>query len=48
MTEKHEGLAPGFAMPAGWPLLSNIVYTIGTNLYLNPNVVLKVDYQRFK
>ncbi|MBA1071234.1 porin, partial [Escherichia coli] len=48
MAEKYEGLAPGFTMPAGWPSLSDTVYTIGANFYLNPNVVFKVDYQRFK
>jgi opacity protein-like surface antigen len=48
MAEKYEGLAPGFASPSGWPLLADTVYTIGANFYLNPNVVFKVDYQRFK
>ncbi|KMW48655.1 porin [Ralstonia insidiosa] len=48
MGEKYEGLAPGFTSPAGWPSLSDTVYTIGANFYLNPNVVFKVDYQRFK
>ena len=48
MGEKYAGLAPGFTFPAGWPSLSDTVYTIGANFYLNPNVVFKVDYQRFK
>jgi hypothetical protein len=27
--------------------MSDTVYTIGANFYLNPNVVFKIDYQRF-
>ena len=47
MGEKYAGLVPGFVAPAGWPSLSDTVYTVGANFYLNPNVVFKVDYQRF-
>lgn len=47
MGEKYAGLVPGFVAPAGWPSLSDTVYTVGANFYLNTNVVFKVDYQRF-
>ncbi|AMP39672.1 MULTISPECIES: porin [Ralstonia solanacearum species complex] len=47
MGSKYEGLAPGFTPVAGWPALYDTVYTIGANFYLNPNVVFKIDYQRF-
>jgi hypothetical protein len=30
-----------------WPQPRDRVWTLGTNFYLNPNVVLKADYQRF-
>ncbi|MBS0447068.1 MAG: porin [Proteobacteria bacterium] len=49
MGASYEGLAPGFgASPAGFPVPHDQVATIGTNFYLNPNVVLKLDYQHFR
>lgn len=51
----YEGIAPGFtSVPAGnavdgkpWPRLNDRVWTLGASFYLSPQVVLKVDYQRF-
>lgn len=49
MGASYEGLAAGaFAVPAGFATPHDTVYTVGANFYLNPNVVFKVDYQRFK
>ena len=49
MGASFEGLASGsFTVPAGFPVPHDTVYTVGANFYLNPNVVFKVDYQRFK
>ncbi len=52
----YQGLAPGSApVPTGlaadgrpWPQPRDDVWTVGANLYLNPHVVLKADYQRFR
>ena len=56
MGASYAGIAPGFTpVPAGlasdgkpWPTPRDHVWTLGTNFYLNPNVVLKADYQRFR
>lgn len=57
MGAKYEGIAPGFsatpsqavsASGATFAKPYDIVMTAGLNFYLNPNVVLKVDYQRFR
>lgn len=49
MGASYEGIAPGFSpTPASFPSPHDTVATIGANFYLNPNVVFKVDYQRFK
>ena len=55
MGASYAGIAPGFTtVPTGlasdgkpWPTPRDHVVTLGTNFYLNPNVVLKADYQRF-
>ena len=55
MGASYAGIAPGFSpVPAGlasdgkaWPQPHDRVWTAGANFYLNPNVVLKADYQRF-
>ena len=55
MGASYAGLAPGFtATPTGlasdgkpWPQPHDRVWTLGANYYLNPNVVVKADYQRF-
>jgi len=55
MGASYQGIAPGFTtVPTGlasdgkpWPQPHDRVWTVGTNYYLNPNVVLKADYQRF-
>lgn len=48
MAASYEGVGSGFALPDGFPVPHDTVYTVGANFYLNPNVVFKVDYQRFK
>lgn len=49
MGASYEGLAPGFgATPSGFPIPRDRVATVGTNFYLNPDVVLKLDYQQFQ
>lgn len=53
---KYEGIADGFtpvatglsASGALWPTPHDRVWTLGANFYLNPNVVLKADYQSFQ
>ena len=55
MGASYAGIAPGFTpVPTGlasdgkpWPQQHDRVWTAGANFYLNPNVVLKADYQRF-
>ena len=55
MGASYAGIAPGFTTtPTGlasdgkpWPQPHDRVWTAGANFYLNPNVVLKADYQRF-
>jgi hypothetical protein len=48
MGASYEGIAPGFSpTPVGFPIPHDHVATVGANFYLNPNVVLKVDYQKF-
>ena len=55
MGASYAGIAPGFTtVPTGlasdgkpWPQPHDRVWTAGANFYLNPNVVLKADYQRF-
>ena len=55
MGASYAGIAPGFTTtPTGlasdgkpWPQPRDRVWTAGANFYLNPNVVLKADYQRF-
>lgn len=55
MGASYSGIAPGFTpVPTGpasdgklWPQPHDRVWTAGANFYLNPNVVLKADYQRF-
>lgn len=56
MGAKYEGIAPGFSATPSQPVTStgatfakpyDSVWTTGMNFYLNPNVVFKVDYQRF-
>jgi hypothetical protein len=55
MAASYAGIAPGFATtPTGlasdgkpWPQPHDRVLTGGANFYLNPNVVLKADYQHF-
>lgn len=44
------GLVPLSASPGdygSWPLAFDRVWTVGGNLYLTPNVVVKLDYQSF-
>ena len=56
MGASYAGIGPGFTpVPTGlasdgkpWPTPRDHVWTLGTNFYLNPNVVLKADYQRFR
>ncbi|WP_438942948.1 porin [Paraburkholderia piptadeniae] len=49
MGASYEGLSTGsFTVPDGFAVPHDTVYTVGANFYLNPNVVFKVDYQRFK
>ena len=56
MGASYAGIAPGFTpVPTGlasdgkpWPQPHDRVWTAGANFYLNPNVVLKADYQRFQ
>ncbi len=51
----YEGIAPGFSpVPTGlaadgkpWPQPFDRVWTYGANFYINPQVVLKADYQSF-
>jgi hypothetical protein len=55
MGASYAGIPPGFTTtPIGpasdgkpWPQPRDHVWTAGANFYLNPNVVLKADYQRF-
>ena len=55
MGASYAGIPPGFStVPTGlasdgkpWPQPHDRVWTAGANFYLNPNVVLKADYQRF-
>jgi hypothetical protein len=48
MGASYEGIAPGFgSTPIGFPVPRDRVATLGTNFYLDQNVVLKVDYQKF-
>jgi cell division protein FtsB len=52
----YEGIPTGYStMPTGqtatggtWPQPNDRVWTVGANFYLNPNVVLKADYQSFR
>ncbi|MGU7774735.1 hypothetical protein ACV229_31750 [Burkholderia sp. MR1-5-21] len=48
MASSYEGVGSGFSLPDGFAVPHDTVYTVGANFYLNPNVVFKVDYQRFK
>jgi hypothetical protein len=38
---------PPFAANGGWPQNYDRVWTVGTNFYVTPHVVLKLDYQSF-
>ncbi|WP_224788569.1 porin [Pandoraea terrae] len=49
MAASYEGIAAGASTtPDGFPSPRDTVVTIGANFYLNPKVVFKIDYQRFK
>jgi len=56
MGASYQGIAPGFTtVPSGlasdgkpWPQPHDHVWTVGANFYLNPHVVMKADYQRFR
>ncbi|WP_035053450.1 cell division protein ZapB [Andreprevotia chitinilytica] len=56
MGAKYEGIPAGTSTTPAQPLpgldflpqTHDTVYTIGANFYLNPNVVLKADYQNFR
>ncbi len=55
MGNSYEGIPAGFTtVPTGlasdglpWPQPHDRVWTLGTNFYLTPHVVLKADYQKF-
>jgi hypothetical protein len=55
MGASYSGILPGFTtVPTGlasdgkpWPKPHDNVWTAGANLYLNPHLVLKADYQHF-
>jgi hypothetical protein len=49
MGADYEGLSAGMPVfAAGSPVPHDTVDTIGANFYLNPNVVFKIDYQKFR
>ena len=56
MGYSYQGILPGFAtVPQGlaadgtpWPVPRDTVWTGGFNFYLNPHLVFKADYQRFR